>query len=144
MEGACRLRQDAAEMRQGGVGLIEYNGGLAQNNALHVRLCAHNDVSRDLPDDVLGLWAKAPNGPRVVHEQEEHFHGWCDNHGTRCLYDERAVFIACESELLSDVDVSVEGVDAGRQNQSIIVELTAQVIEMGGGARHGVSVRGKP
>jgi len=128
LEGARRLRQDAAV--QGGAG-IEHSGGVSQNDALHMRRCTHSDLSRNLPEDVTRLWAI-----------EEHAHGRSHNHGTRCLDDEDVVFLAFESDVLIDVDICGEGVDTGRQSQSIVVEYAGKEIELGGGARRGVSVRG--
>ena len=54
---ARRLRQDAAV--KGGT-RQEINIGLGQNNALHVRTCAHLDVAFDLPEDLPRYGPTAP------------------------------------------------------------------------------------
>jgi hypothetical protein len=51
VEVARRLRQDAAACKGGTRQEISFD--LGQNDALHGHTCAHLDVARDLPEDVV-------------------------------------------------------------------------------------------
>ena len=102
------MRKDAAV--QGG-SCHEQNVGLDQKDAFHVRTCAHSDISRDLPEDIL----------RKCAVRQEHII-ICGLHEIpRYLNDEDVgVAFACtmaralEVDIPRDQDVRAEGVDAGR------------------------------
>jgi hypothetical protein len=66
------LRQDATV--QGGI-LCEKNGGLGQNDALHVRISFHRDRFRDLLEDVLVAWHSVcvTVRVRVIRVRQGHF-----------------------------------------------------------------------
>jgi hypothetical protein len=79
----------------------ERNRGLGQKGALHVRTCAKQDRSRDLPKDVI----------RRCSVPQVHFHVRVLSHGPRNLNDEDAIAVkvdvtgemdACGKYLLPD------------------------------------------
>jgi hypothetical protein len=102
LEGAHRLSQDAAI--QGGTRL-ERNSTLAQNDALHVRTCAHRDSASNLPEDVT-----RNNSAVQGHSEVRRL-----NESLRNLNDEDGTSISCEVEVPGDLDASAEGVDTSCQ-----------------------------
>jgi hypothetical protein len=109
LEVAPRLRQDAAV--QGGKS-HERNGGLGQNDALHVRTCHYLDIARDLPEDVLCKCPVRQVHNRVCGLQQVPRHLNDEDVGIALAY---ALACAFEVDGSGDVDVRFEGVDAGRQ-----------------------------
>ena len=140
LEVARRLRQDAAVQ---GRSRHEQNVGLDQKDALHMRTLAHNDFTRDLPEDVLRKCAirQVHLSVRVLQE------------APRALNDEDIGFAfakarAFEVDIISDADVCAEGVDAGRKFSGFAAEGAAEEAcskidprDIGVKAHRGVGVR---
>jgi hypothetical protein len=129
VEGACRLRQDAAVK---GRSSNELNGGLAQNDALNVCTCAHRDHARDLPEDILCKCAAL----------QDHSFGRIYAQVPRHLNDEDVGDSTFEVDATGDVDVRIEGVDAGRQPYLVEFASTDIELRIAGTAPRGISVCG--
>jgi hypothetical protein len=136
LEVTRRLRQDAAV--QGGTSR-EQNIGLDQKDALHVCTCAHPDMARDLPEDILCKCAARQDDIHVCGLYQV----------PRYLNDEDVGGAATEGDVRADADARVEGVDAGRQWSVFTAEVSAEEaateidpLGISINAARGVSVRG--